>query len=199
MAVAHSLISLRKAIRFYVRRYAPDIQSFCGNILMEDHQTVFITPHSLTGTEVFLATQLSTTDPLKPVVEAVRNAANEVCWHQSYSLNDPGFDQNYLDNYAWFNLIAPSGPFISDRLRLSIGFWGQGLHYARHWHEPEEIYLTLGGSAIYISEGRASIEGGPGTTICHYSNQPHAADFSKAPFLAAAFWRGGDLEAKSRL
>ena len=84
-------------------------------------------------------------------------------------------------------------------MRLSIGYWGQELHYPHHWHKPEEIYLTLGGSVIYISEGRASVEGGPGTTICHYSYQPHAADFSKAPLLVAAFWRGKGLEAKSQL
>ncbi len=199
MTIVHSLFSLREAVRFYVREYAPDIDAFCGQALMEDHQTTFIAPRSLIWTEAFSVTDLSTEIRLKPVVDAVRSAVNDVRWRQSYSLNDPGFDQNYLDNYGWFNLIAPSGPFISNSMRLSIGYWGQGLHYPRHWHKPEEIYLTLGGSAIYISEGRASVEGGPGTTICHYSNQPHAADFAKAPLLAAAFWRGKGLEAKSQL
>ena len=199
MMVAHSIFSLREELRFYVRRYAPDIDSFCGKALMEDHQTAFIAPQRLKGTEAFLAAELLTSELSRPVVEAVRSAVNDVCWRQSYGLDDANFDQDYLDNYGWFNLISPSGPFISDSLRLSIGFWGQGLHYPHHWHEPEEIYLTLGGTAIYISEGRASVEGGPGTTICHYSNQSHALDFSKAPLLVAAFWRGGELEAKPRL
>lgn len=166
---------------------------------MEDRQTTFITSRSLTETKAFLVTELSTTDHLKPLVVSIRSAANDVHRRRSKSSNDVGFEQNYLDNYIWFNLIAPSGPFISDSLWLSIGFWEQGLHYPRHWHKPEEIYLTVRGSAIYVSEGCASVESGPGTTICHYSNQPHAVDFSKAPLLAAAFRCGKGLEAKSQL
>ena len=107
MTIAHSLFSLSGAVRFYVSQYAPDIDGFCGKALTEDHQATFIAPRSLTGTEAFLVVDL------QPVHA---RAANNVRWRESYSLNDPGFDQNYLDNYAWFNLIAPSGPFISDSM-----------------------------------------------------------------------------------
>ena len=116
MTIAHSLFSLQGAVHFYASQYALDIDGFCGKALMEDHQITFIAPRSLTGTEAFLVADLSPTNRLKPVVDAVCNAANNLRWLQSYSLNDPGFDQNYLDNYAWFNLIAPSGPFISDSM-----------------------------------------------------------------------------------
>ena len=53
MTIAHSLFSLREAVRFYVSQYAPDIDGFCGKALTEDHQTTFIAPRSLTGTEAF--------------------------------------------------------------------------------------------------------------------------------------------------
>ena len=196
--MTQTLYALRDAFRYYVNRYAPDIASFCGDALNADHEIKPIEPRRLCGTDAFTAKDMTSTEPLQPIVNAVRAAADDVYWRQSYTLADQGFDQHYLDNYAWFNLIAPSGPFVSNDLRLSIGYWGQGLHYPRHRHEPEEIYLTLAGSAIYISDGRAAVDGGPGTTICHYSQQPHAADFSKSPLLAAAFWRGSELEAKSR-
>ena len=77
-----------------------------------------------------------------------------------------------------------------------MGYWEKGLFYPRHWHEPEEIYLTIAGSATFLSDGRDPLDAGAGATICHYSNQPHAADFSNATLLAAAFWRGRELEAK---
>ena len=96
MTIAHSLFFLREAVRFYVRQYAPDIDAFCGKALMEDHQETFIAPRNLTGTEAFSVTDLSTKNRLKPVVDAVRSVVNNVRWRQSYSLNDPGLDQNYL-------------------------------------------------------------------------------------------------------
>lgn len=140
MTITHSLFSLREKFRFFVSQYAPDIGDFCRKMMIEDHQTTLIAARSLIGTEVFLATELSTTYYLKPLVAAVRSAANDVCWRRSYSLNDLGFDKNYLDNYVWFNLIAPSGPFARHSMRLTVGVWGLGLNFPRHWHKPEEIY-----------------------------------------------------------
>ena len=156
-------------------------------------------PADLPATAQLPAMKSLTCEATAPLVDLILAAAPYLHWRQSYTTADPGFDQHYLDNYGWFNLIAPSGPFVSTDLRLSVGYWGQGLTYPGHWHEPEEIYLTLAGGATYISEGRTPVYGGPGTTICHYSNQPHSADFSREPLMAAAFWRGQGLEAKSGL
>jgi hypothetical protein len=194
-----TLHHLRDAFRHYAATQAPDIASFCGAALNADHPEKPLPPSDLPATKLLPALTSLTCEATAPLTAAVLAAAPHIAWRQSYTTADPGFDQHYLDTYGWFNLIAPSGPFVSTDLRLSVGYWGQGLHYPRHWHEPEEIYLTLAGRATYISEGRAPIDGGPGATICHYSSQPHAAKFPDAPLLAAAFWRGNNLEAKSGL
>ncbi len=194
-----SLIVLLQAVRDYARLNAPDIAAFCGSALNEDHPISALTPsiHPATGQIKELADQVC---PMTQAIFcAIITAIPHLHWKQSYTLDDPGFDQNHLDNYAWFNLIAPSGPFVSDEIRVSCGYWGKGLHYPVHWHEPEEIYLTVAGSARYISKGRTDVIGGPGATVCHYSNQPHAAEMRDAPLLALAFWRGKNLEAKSGL
>ena len=194
-----SLYTLRDAVRAYAETQAPDILSFCGDPLFADHAVADHEPKLHPATD--LIRQLTDHDcPMTaPLLSAVIAAIPHLHWKQSYTLDDPGFDQYYLDNYCWFNLIAPSGPFISHDLRVSCGYWGKGLHYPNHWHKPEEIYLTVAGSARYISEGRADIIGGPGATICHYSNQPHSAEMKDGPLLAMAFWRGEQLEAKSGL
>ena len=192
-----TVYQLREAFRDYVAKDAPHIDSFCGEALFADHKTVDLPPTQLPMFDelpnVAGLGEVST----QPIVDAVLAAAPHLCWRRSYTLEDEGIDQNHLDHNGWFNLIAPSGPFVSEELRLGIGYWGKGLRYPRHWHEPEEIYLTLAGSLIYHSEGRASVEGGPGSSICHYSNQPHSADFSISPALVAGFWRGNGLETKS--
>ena len=193
-----SLYDLRDAFRNYLD-IAPDIDAFCGSALRSDHRERHLDPNRLPLCENIGAMENMASPATQNLTSSVIAATPHLHWRQSYTLDDPGFDQHYLDNYGWFNLIAPSGPFVSDVLRLSVGFWGKGLHYPNHWHEPEEIYLTLAGSALYISDGRAPVEGGPGATICQFSNQPHSARFDKAPLLAAAFWRGDNLEAKSCL
>jgi len=194
-----SLVALRQAFVDHAVAYAPDIQAFCGAMLADDLPAIEVTPQR--GPAMALIDDLvaETCAATHPIVDAVKHASGHVAWRQSYTIEDPGFDADYLQNYGWFNLIAPSGPFVSDTMRLSVGYWGQGLSYPRHWHAPEEIYLVLAGRAVFMSEGRAEVDGGPGATIAHDSNQPHAIRMPDAPLLAAAFWRGPQLEATSGL
>lgn len=194
-----SLIALRQAFVDHAVAHALDIQVFCGAALADDLPAIAMTAQRGPATALVDELEAETCAATQPVVDAVKWASGHVAWCQSYTADDPEFDENYLQNYGWFNLISPSGPFISKTMRLSVGYWGQGLHYPRHWHVPEEIYLVLAGRAIFVSEGRADVDGGPGATIAHYSNQPHAARMPDAPLLAAAFWRGNQLEAKSDL
>lgn len=192
-----SLHRLREEFRSYVAGYAPHIRAFCGDALFQEHPMKPIAPSQLPMCGELHQMKTLAESSTQPLTEAVLAASEHVCWRQSYTIDDDGIDQDHLDHYGWFNLIAPSGPFVSDTVRLSIGYWGKGLTYPVHWHEPEEIYLTLSGVPIYHSQGRASVKGGPGTSVCHYSNQPHGADFSASPALVAAFWCGDNLEKKS--
>ncbi len=177
----------------------PDIAAFCDGALGEGHSEMPLEARGLPVLDDLPGIAGMGCAMTQGVVDAVLVAAPHLAWRQSYTVDDPGFDADYLSHYGWFNLIAPSGPFVSERLRLSVGYWGKVLHYPRHWHKPEEIYLTLAGEARYISEGRADIMGGPGATVAHHSGQPHAAAMETAPLLAAAFWRGAELEAKPGL
>ena len=183
-------------MRAYIKAQAPDIAAFCGEALNQDFEFV-----ELPNTQHAIVERLQGCIPLacdatKDLAKAVADAAPYMSWRQSYT-DDDGFNDHYLANYSWFNLIAPSGPFVCDTLRISVGYWEKGLFYPRHWHVPEEIYLVLAGEAKFISEGRSDVLGGAGTTIAHVSNQPHAAEMT-GPLLAMAFWRGDGLEGKSK-
>jgi len=132
------------------------------------------------------------------IVSAIIQTIPFLQWQQSYTIKD-GFDAHYLDNYVWFNLVSPDGPFYSEDIRISVGYWGCGLHYKNHWHEPEEIYIPLAGDARFHSEGTVSKIAKPGDLILHRSNQPHSIDMDTKPLLAMAVWRGANLNRKSGL
>jgi mannose-6-phosphate isomerase-like protein (cupin superfamily) len=134
----------------------------------------------------------------RTVVQAICDAASSLNWQQSYTHSD-GFDRAYLDNYGWFNLVSPDGVFLSDTIRVSVGYWGKGLSYVEHWHEPEEFYLVLAGGAEFHSKGRAPRRCGPGDVVHHLPNQPHSIEMNNGPLLAAAFWRGERLLRKPDL
>lgn len=193
----NSLHHLRDCFRTYVEDWATDITAFCGDALNTPHTETQITPVGNTITDQLSLLQGLASPETLPIMQAIQLAAPHVTWRQSYTTQDKGFDAHFLAHYAWFNLIAPSGPFVSHDMRLSIGYWGQGLTYPWHWHAPAEIYLVLAGGAIFEADGRDPIDAHAGQRIAHIPNQPHAAQMDHGPLLAAAFWTGENLEGKS--
>ncbi|WP_137702393.1 dimethylsulfonioproprionate lyase family protein [Marimonas lutisalis] len=151
-------------------------------------------PHDLPVTAGLDLLMPQTAPETAPLTFAVLAAAPHLEWQQSYSRAEVG--AHYLDNYGWFNLVGPDGPFIAEDLRISFGVWGQGLTYPRHWHAPEEIYCVLAGGARFLADGRDPVEAGPGTLVHHPPNLPHSMEMHAAPLLAVAVWKGAGLTAK---
>ena len=131
------------------------------------------------------------------LVRAITDAAPVLRWQQTYSEAQVGAE--FLAGYGWFNLVSPDGPFISDEIRVAVGYWEEGLTYPQHAHAPEEIYIVLAGGAVFESEGRDPIAATPGDTIHHAPYQMHGMAMPNAPLLAMAFWKGDGLMNKSRL
>jgi len=134
----------------------------------------------------------------RPLVTQIAHLADRLHWQQTYTEAD-GFSRDFLNNYAWLNLISPEGMFVSDTARVTIGYWGQGLTYPEHSHAPEEIYCILAGQAVFHSEGHPPRLASPGETIHHIPHQKHAIDMMPGPLLALVPWRGERLVAKSDL
>jgi len=131
------------------------------------------------------------------LTRAIVAAAPHVRWDQSYTEAEVGAE--YLANYGWFNVVSPSGPFVSPRIRVSVGFWGRGLNYPQHRHEPEEIYGGLAGEARFETAGRAAREAGPGDLVHHPPGIVHGFEMRESALLVIAFWKGADLLARSTL
>ena len=86
-----------------------------------------------------------------PLIYAVQQAAFHVNWQFIHTEEEIG--RHFLDNYAYFELIGPTGHFRSDQCCAFIGYWGPGLFYPAHHHASEELYFVLAGHALFESDG----------------------------------------------
>ena len=162
-----------------------------------DLPLIKVSPRALPVTDRIGDLLTVASEETRGLVAAIAAASAALCWEQSYSKEEVG--AHYLANYGWFNLASPGGPFVSEALRVSVGYWEAGLTYPQHAHEPEEMYVVLAGEAVVKSEGCDPVRAKPGTIIRHTPNQWHGFTMEDRPLLAMAFWKGDGLMNKSRL
>jgi len=148
-------------------------------------------PRVLRAVENMLRAPLPTGPATAALTDAIHTAAHDLHWMQSYSQEQVG--AHFLEQYAYFNLISPEGPFLSKTIRVSVGYWGQGLIYPKHRHAPEEVYCVLAGGATFQSGTAPPVHATPGVVIHHPPNMPHSLDMSDSALIALAFWRGTEV------
>jgi hypothetical protein len=131
------------------------------------------------------------------LIAALCRAAPLLEWRQTYTAEE--VDCEFLDNYAWCEILGPKG--LQSRLRIACGFLVLGPHtrYPRHRHAAEEIYLPLSGTAQWQQGDGNWRRRAPGALIHHLSEEPHAMHTADAPLLALYLWRGADLSQHARL
>ncbi len=118
-------------------------------------------------------------------------------WRLTYTEDEVGCD--FLKRFGWFELAGPTGHFHSQQIRMTVGYWGPGLDYGRHQHEPEELYTIVSGAGEFRLDGAETLTLGPGGTRFHPSEQPHALSTSDKPLLVFVLWRGDGLAADPRM
>lgn len=148
-------------------------------------------PYSLPATELIQTAPGAVTEASTQLVNALQALAPHLEWRLTYTAEEVG--QHFLDNFGWFELAGPDGHFITHETRITVGYWGPGLHYDRHQHQAEELYTVLSGEAIFMADGEEDHVIGPQGTRLHASNQPHALATTHSPVLTLVFWRGEGL------
>ena len=76
---------------------------------------------------------------------------------------------------------------------MTIAFWGAGLKYPEHTHDPEELYAVIAGDVEFRATGRPPVQVGPGGFVHHAPRQAHATDMIPGPMLAVVGWKGENL------
>ena len=134
-----------------------------------------------------------TTPEYSEIIEDIIEGAEHFHWRSSYSPSDEGIDEDFIARYGYFNLVSPDGPYLCRDYRITIAFWGAGLKYPEHNHDPEEVYAVIAGDVEFRAEGRAPVQVGPGGVVRHAPRQMHATDMIPGPMLAVVGWRGENL------
>ena len=129
--------------------------------------------------------------------QAITALVPHVEWRLTYTEEEVGAD--FLRRFGWFELVGPTGHFHSTQTRMTVGYWGDGLYYPWHEHEPEELYSILSGRAEFAAEGEDTLTLRPGDTRLHASLQPHAMTTSDQPILCFVLWRGEGLADDPRM
>ncbi len=130
---------LLAAVQRYLNRFKGDTPARIS-ALRSTYSYTHLTPSDLPVQANIKACLAAASDHSLSLIRAIYNARLNLKWQQSYTAED-GFDEYYLNHYGWFNLISPDGPFNSEKIRISFAYWGAGLDYKEHWHEPEETYF----------------------------------------------------------
>lgn len=131
------------------------------------------------------------------VITALRATAARLAWRQTYTVEAVGAE--FLDHYAYTELIGERGPVSSRNLACGLLLLGPGTRYPRHRHDAAELYVPLSGTASWQQGDGVWRERQPGTLIHHASNEPHAMRVGAVPLLAAYLWYGGDVSQPSTL
>lgn len=127
----------------------------------------------------------------EPLLNALQALAPHLEWRHTYTVDEVG--QHFLDHFGWFELAGPTGHFITHEARITVGYFGAGLHYGRHQHAAEELYTVVSGHATFHLDHAQDARLGPGDTRFHASNHPHALTTTDSPLLILVFWRGEGL------
>ncbi|MEM8776373.1 MAG: dimethylsulfonioproprionate lyase family protein [Pseudomonadota bacterium] len=153
--------------------------------------------HLLAATELISERPGYTPAASKPLLSALQALAPHLEWRHTYTADQVG--QHFLDHYGWFELAGPEGHFITRQTRITGAYWGPGLHYGRHQHEPEELYTVVSGGGVFHVDNREDQWLGPGESRYHASNQPHAMTMKDEPIVTLVFWRGRGLADPPRM
>lgn len=133
----------------------------------------------------------------KPLLSLLAACRQQFCWGQTYTAED--FDQRFLDNYGWMELIGTRGHFENDAIAAGFLVLGPDILYPDHRHIAEELYVPLTGGTEWRKGEGSFIARAAGEVIHHPSNVTHAMRTGAEPLVALYLWRGGPLAQKSEI
>ncbi|WP_209506674.1 MULTISPECIES: dimethylsulfonioproprionate lyase family protein [unclassified Ruegeria] len=169
----------------------PDLSAFAQ--WPGDLSQTGLDPAPIPATRLVAAFDLVEDVPTRDLIAAVKATAHLAHWKHTYTENEVGAD--FLNRYGYYELFGPTGHFHSTLLRGYIAYWGASLNYDWHSHQAEELYLVLGGGALFKVDGDETYVGANQTRL-HASRQSHAMVTTDQPILTYVLWRGegmGDL------
>ena len=122
----------------------------------------------------------------------IQKTAPQMCWRDIYTAPQDARNKQayeFSKRLGCYSLIGNDAPFASHYLRLFMVYMPANLHYPRHSHPAEEIYLVLSGNAVFKRKGYDDEHLGEGQTMFHQSELAHAIETSDKPMVSLVAWR----------
>ena len=190
-------LRLLRAIQEFVTKHpSPDVQRFHDGIANWGTEWRAVRPRHLNASDTLVGMPPAVQPELAALLDLfIRHRAN-LHWEQAYSALDAAVGNDMLSNYGYAEIIGKHGPFVSQRVRSGIALYGPGLTYPPHYHQAEEIYALLAGSAMCSLGDGPTIKRRAGDILYHAPHVAHGLQTTGESLVIFYLWQGGDLREK---
>lgn len=132
-----------------------------------------------------VATSLFTAPDVAAAIAAIEEYLH---WQQNPNYSDAVLGEGYMDNYAYAEIVGPTGFFPGKDFRMGLLLLGPGLHYRDHHHKAPEFYLLLTGPSEWRQGDGDFRLCEAGEAIWHEPHVVHATRTLSSPLLAVWAW-----------
>lgn len=124
-----------------------------------------------------------------PICVLIDQLKTELRWRQNASYVRADFVADFLDGYAYCELLGPSGHRVRGDIALGLLLLAPRVTYPAHAHPAAEVYAVIAGRADWRQGDGVWRRREPGQRIHHASMEPHAMRTADEPLLAAYLWQ----------
>ncbi len=185
-------VLLDAIVAFTLEHAHPDVQRFGDAVANWGNRWCSVEPTRLPATTYLEQAVVLANPSTRPLIELFLAQRARLRWEQSYRRGDGLVGDDMLSGYCFAEIVGARGPFVSDRVRGGLGVWGPSITYPIHWHEAEEIYVVMGGSADF-SVGGQTRPSGPGDVVYVNPGVPHGFTTASEPLAVFYLWQAGPL------
>ncbi|MGB7205673.1 MAG: dimethylsulfonioproprionate lyase family protein [Anderseniella sp.] len=123
------------------------------------------------------------------VAASIAALEEDLMWVQNPNYSNEKMGQpNYMDNYAYCEVIGPRGIYPGNDFLMGLFLMGSGLRYLDHAHPAPELYWLLSGDSQWRMRDEPFEPREPGETIWHEPYVPHATNVGHQPLLCVYMW-----------
>ena len=145
------------------------------------------TTHKINVTEKLSIWKSSDNHQVDKIHNLISDLSPEAYWENGYSENE--VNREFLSKYGFFELIGPTGHFLTSEMALYVNFLDKNSYYPLHNHEAEELYFVVSGEAKFESENEQSKILKSTDTRFHKSYQAHSITTFDKKILSFVIWK----------